>query len=90
VSPDVGQTITLIPRDGIGPEISAAVIVILEAAGFRPTWETVLAGDSAIRDSGSPLPDKVIESISENRIGLKEPVRTPIGSGYKSVNVALR
>ncbi len=85
-----GQAITLIPGDGIGPEISKAVVAILDAAGFRPQWDVVLAGESAIRDSGDPLPGKVIESISRNRIALKGPLKTPVGGGYKSVNVALR
>jgi len=88
LSSEIG--ITLIPGDGIGPEISAAVVSILEAAGFKPQWETVLAGDSAVRESGTPLPDKAIESISRTRIGLKGPLKTPVGTGYKSVNVALR
>jgi isocitrate dehydrogenase (NAD+) len=90
VSPKIEQTVTLIPGDGIGPEISAAVMEMLSAAGFCPQWESVLAGDSALRDSGTPLPDKVIESISKTRIGLKGPLKTPIGKGYKSINVALR
>ena len=90
MSPEIGRTITLIPGDGIGPEISAAAVKILESAGFRPKWESVIAGDSALKDSGTPLPDKVIESISKTRIGLKGPLKTPVGSGYKSVNVALR
>lgn len=90
MNPEIGKRITLIPGDGIGPEISAAVVSILEAAGFKPEWESVLAGDSAVRDSGSPLPEKAVESIARTRIGLKGPLKTPVGSGYKSVNVALR
>lgn len=84
------MTITLIPGDGIGPEISAAVVSILESAGFRPRWETLLAGDSAAKELGVPLPENVIESIARTRVALKGPLKTPIGTGYKSVNVALR
>jgi isocitrate dehydrogenase (NAD+) len=84
------QSITLIPGDGIGPEITDAVVSILEAAGFRPRWESFLAGDSAVKDSGKPLPEKLIESIARTRIALKGPLKTPVGKGYKSVNVALR
>lgn len=69
-----GLTITLIPGDGIGPEISVAVAATLEAAGFRPRWETVLAGDLALKTSGSPLPEKALESISKTRIGWKGPL----------------
>jgi isocitrate dehydrogenase (NAD+) len=90
VNSQPGQEITLIPGDGIGPEISTAVVSILNAAGFNPRWDIVAAGESAVRDSGVPLPDKVIESISRTRVGLKGPLKTPIGTGYKSVNVALR
>jgi isocitrate dehydrogenase (NAD+) len=90
LSPEIGRTITLIPGDGIGLEISDAVVKILESAGFRPTWETVIAGDAALKDSGTPLPDKVIDSISKTRVGLKGPLKTPVGSGYKSINVTLR
>ena len=90
MNPEMGKRITLIPGDGIGPEISAAVVSILEAAGFKPEWETVPAGDAAIKESGSPLPEKTIESISRTRIALKGPLITPVGSGYKSINVMLR
>ncbi len=85
-----GQAITLIPGDGIGEEITSAVVRILEAAGFRPAWETVLAGDAALKKLGTPLPDDVVESVSRTRVALKGPLKTPVGSGYKSVNVALR
>jgi isocitrate dehydrogenase (NAD+) len=85
-----GQTITLIPGDGIGPEITKAVIGILEAAGFRPKWETVAAGDAAVQQHDNPLPEVAIKSIEKTRVALKGPLRTPIGGGYKSVNVELR
>jgi isocitrate dehydrogenase (NAD+) len=86
----LGSVVTLIPGDGIGVEITSAVVKILEAAGFRPKWETVLAGDAAMAKLGTPLPPDVIESITRSRVALKGPLKTPIGTGYKSVNVTLR
>jgi len=86
----LGRAVTLIPGDGIGQEIITAVVRILEAAGFRPKWETTLAGDAALKELGTPLPNDVIESVSRTRVALKGPLKTPIGTGYKSVNVALR
>ncbi|HYK91285.1 MAG TPA: isocitrate/isopropylmalate dehydrogenase family protein [Acidobacteriota bacterium] len=86
----LGQAITLIPGDGIGPEITSAVVRILEAAGFSPKWETALAGDAALKELGTPLPDEVIDSVGRTRVALKGPLKTPVGGGYKSVNVALR
>ena len=86
----LGKTVTLIPGDGIGPEITQAVVSVLEAAGFRPRWERVLAGDAALKETGTPLPDSVIESVERTRIALKGPLKTPVGTGYKSVNVTLR
>ncbi len=85
-----GRTITVIPGDGIGPEITKAVLEILEAAGFRPEWEMVAAGDSAVQQGDIPLPEAAIRSIAKTRVALKGPLMTPIGTGYKSVNVALR
>jgi isocitrate dehydrogenase (NAD+) len=84
------QTITLIPGDGIGTEITKAVVDVLDAAGFKPEWETVAAGESAIRQYNTPLPEEAIRSIAKTRVALKGPLRTPIGTGYKSVNVLLR
>ncbi len=84
------QTITMIPGDGIGAEISEAVIGILEAAGFRARWEFVAAGDAAIQQHENPLPEAAIRSIEKTRVALKGPLKTPVGGGYKSVNVALR
>jgi isocitrate dehydrogenase (NAD+) len=86
----LGSVVTLVPGDGIGPEITDVVVKILEAAGFRPKWERILAGDSALKQMGTPLPPDLLESISRTRIALKGPLRTPIGTGYKSVNVTLR
>ncbi len=83
-------TITLIPGDGIGPEVTGATCRILEAAGAPVTWETVIAGSRAAEEHGNPMPDAVLESIRRNRVGLKGPLATPKGKGYRSANVALR
>jgi len=82
--------ITLIPGDGIGPEVSAAVLRIIEAARVRVDWERFVVGGHAQDVTGSSLPDEVIESVRRNRVALKGPVATPIGSGFESVNVRLR
>ncbi len=82
--------ITLIPGDGIGPEVTAAARLVAEATGVAIEWETVEAGEKAIAATGSPLPDAVLDSIRRNRVALKGPITTPIGSGFRSVNVALR
>ncbi|MBO5948338.1 isocitrate dehydrogenase (NAD(+)) [bacterium] len=84
------QTITLIPGDGIGPEITNAVTEILKAAGAEIEWEIQTAGADVAEVEGSPLPNRVIESIKKNKVALKAPVTTPIGKGFRSVNVALR
>src|SRR5215467_4874437 len=82
--------VTLIPGDGIGPEVSAAVLRIIEAAGMEIEWERFIVGGHAQDLSGSSLPDEVIESVRRNRVALKGPVATPVGSGFESVNVRLR
>ena len=82
--------ITLIPGDGIGPEVSAAVVRIVVAAGVEIEWERFVVGGRAQDLSGSTLPDEVIESIRRNGVALKGPVATPIGTGFESVNVRLR
>src|SRR5215471_1868501 len=82
--------VTLIPGDGIGPEVSAAVLRILEATGVEIEWERFIVGGHAQDLSGSSLPDEVVESVRRNKIALKGPVATPIGSGFESVNVRLR
>ena len=84
------QKVTLIPGDGIGPEITNSVTEILEAAGADIEWEVQTAGADVAETEGSPLPDRVIESIKRNKVALKAPVTTPIGKGFRSVNVALR
>jgi isocitrate dehydrogenase (NAD+) len=82
--------VTLIMGDGIGPEITEATLVIIEAAGVDIEWEEVSAGEEAIKIHGTPLPDATIASLRKNGVGLKGPLTTPIGSGFRSVNVAMR
>lgn len=82
--------ITLIPGDGIGPEVSAAAREVLEATGVEIEWEEVETGEEALRKYGTPLPDQVLDSIRRNKVALKAPITTPVGSGFRSVNVALR
>lgn len=82
--------VTLIPGDGIGPSIAAAATKIIEAAGVKIHWDMVEAGVSAIEKFRDPLPPNVLESIRSNKVALKGPLTTPVGSGFRSVNVALR
>ena len=84
------QKVTLIPGDGIGPEITNSVTEILKAADAKIEWEVQTAGADVAEVEGSPLPDRVIDSIKRNKVALKAPVTTPIGKGFRSVNVALR
>jgi isocitrate dehydrogenase (NAD+) len=86
----VTHTITLIAGDGIGPEVTNAVVRILEAAGLRANWEPHLAGVMAIGPHGSPLPAELLDSIERTKVALKGPVTTPVGGGFTSVNVGLR
>ena len=83
-------TITLIPGDGIGPEIAEATRRVIEATGVPITWEAQDAGEDVYKKEGRPLPQRVIDSIKKNKIAIKGPVTTPIGSGFRSVNVTLR
>ncbi len=82
--------ITLIPGDGIGPEITEATRRVLEATGVGFKWEVVQAGADVQDEYGTPLPGHVLESIRKNRVAIKGPVTTPVGSGFRSVNVAMR
>src|SRR5436190_4751346 len=82
--------ITLIPGDGIGPEVAAAVVRIIEASGVEFEWEEHIAGQQALDKYGKTLPDELIESIQRNKVGLKGPITTPVGKGFTSVNVGLR
>ena len=84
------HTITLIPGDGIGPEVSEAVVRILAAAGVSIDWERHDAGVLAVERGGVPLPIELLDSIRRNKVALKGPVTTPIGTGFTSVNVGLR
>jgi isocitrate dehydrogenase (NAD+) len=82
--------VTLIPGDGTGPEITEATKRVLEATGVKFEWEIETIGQKAQDESGTPLPGEVLESIKKNKVALKGPVTTPIGTGFRSVNVALR
>ncbi len=82
--------VSLIPGDGIGPEVTHAAQVVADATGVGIAWEVVEAGEPAIRKDGTPLPDAVLESIRRTRLCLKGPITTPIGGGFRSVNVTLR
>lgn len=82
--------ITLIPGDGIGPEVTGATISVLRATGFEAEWETFVVGAEALSCFGDPLPQDLIDSIKRNKIALKGPVATPIGTGFVSSNVRLR
>ncbi len=84
------HTITLIPGDGIGPEVSGAVVRIVEAAGVQVEWETHYAGAQALAKFGETLPAELLESVRRNKVALKGPITTPVGKGFTSVNVGLR
>src|SRR5438105_2398808 len=84
------HTITLIPGDGIGPEVSSAVVRVIEAAGVEIEWETHYAGAQAQERFGTTLPDELLDSIRRNKVALKGPITTPVGKGFTSVNVGLR
>jgi len=84
------HTITLIPGDGIGPEITAAVVRVIEATGVDVEWETQILGSQALEKFDTTLPDVTIESIKRNKVALKGPQMTPVGKGFTSVNVGLR
>jgi isocitrate dehydrogenase (NAD+) len=86
----MSYTITLIPGDGIGPEVSAAAVRILSATGIHFEWETEIAGAGAIGEHGTALPPRVLASVLKNRVALKGPTETPVGTGHRSVNVELR
>ncbi|NWF89675.1 MAG: isocitrate/isopropylmalate dehydrogenase family protein [Ignavibacteriaceae bacterium] len=86
----MNHRITLIPGDGIGPEITKSAIKILNAAGVKIEWEVVEAGLTALEKYRDPLPQEVLDSISRTKVVLKGPLTTPIGKGFRSVNVALR
>lgn len=82
--------ITLIPGDGIGPEISEVMVKVVEATGVKINWDIENAGEEVFNKEGNPLPDRVLESIKKNKIAIKGPITTPVGTGFRSVNVTLR
>jgi isocitrate dehydrogenase (NAD+) len=82
--------VTLIRGDGIGPELAEVTRKVLEATGVKFAWDVVDAGENQLATAGTPLPESVLESLRRNKVGLKAPITTPIGSGFRSVNVALR
>jgi isocitrate dehydrogenase (NAD+) len=86
----VSRTITLIPGDGVGPEVAEATRRVIDASGVKLDWEIVNAGADVIDTYGTPLPPHVLESIRRNKVAIKGPITTPVGSGFRSVNVALR
>src|SRR4030081_2163707 len=86
----MAHRVTLIPGDGIGPEVTKATVRILEATGLKFEWETFAVGAEAFEKSGEYIPKEVIESVERTRVALKGPVMTPIGGGFPSINVALR
>ena len=86
----MGVPVTLIPGDGIGPSISAATVRVLEAAGAEIDWDVHVAGMAAVAKFGDPIPDSTLDSIKRTRVALKGPLETPVGEGYRSINVALR
>ncbi len=86
----MAHRVTLIPGDGIGPELAEATRRVLDASGVEFDWEVVEAGEACIAEYGTPLPDHVLESIKRNRIAIKGPITTPVGKGFRSVNVTLR
>ena len=84
------HTITLIPGDGIGPEITDATVKVIEATGVDIEWDIVQAGAEVYEKEGNVLPQKVIDSLKKNKVGIKGPITTPVGTGFRSVNVAMR
>ena len=83
-------TVTLIPGDGIGPEVTKSMVKVVEATGVNIKWEEVKAGEEVIEEYNTPIPTYVIDSIKKNKVAIKGPITTPIGKGFKSVNVTLR
>jgi isocitrate dehydrogenase (NAD+) len=86
----MAHRVTLIPGDGIGPELAEATRRVLDATGLEFEWEVAEAGEAMIAAHGTPLPDSVLESIRRNKVAIKGPITTPVGEGFRSVNVTLR
>src|SRR5581483_349335 len=86
----MSTTVTLIPGDGIGPSIAEATIRIVEASGADIQWDRQVAGMAGVARFGDPIPDATLDSIKKNKLALKGPLETPVGEGFRSINVALR
>ena len=86
----MAHPVTFISGDGTGPEISEATARVLEATGVEFEWDWQSAGADVYEEEGDPLPDRVLESIRERGVCMKAPITTPVGSGFRSINVALR
>ena len=86
----MGTPVTLIPGDGIGPSISSATVRVLEAAGVDIDWDSQCAGQAGVAKYGDPIPEATLDSIKRTRLALKGPLETPVGEGFRSINVALR
>ena len=86
----MAHIVTLIPGDGTGPEITEATRRVLEATGVQFNWDVQQAGIDIMKTAGTPLPPAVLDSIRKNKVAIKGPITTPIGTGFRSVNVALR
>jgi isocitrate dehydrogenase (NAD+) len=84
------HTVTLIPGDGIGPELTTAMTRVVEATGVDIAWEIADAGEHVMAEHGTPLPEHVLESVRKNKVAIKGPITTPVGTGFRSVNVAIR
>ena len=83
-------TVTLIPGDGTGPELAAALETVIAATGVPIMWEVHDAGLDVMEEYGTPLPEHVLDSIRRTKVAIKGPITTPVGKGFRSVNVALR
>jgi isocitrate dehydrogenase (NAD+) len=86
----VRHRVTLIPGDGIGPEVAEAARLVVDATGVAIDWDIQIAGAQALEREGTPLPDRVLEAVRRSRTAIKGPITTPVGTGFRSVNVALR
>src|SRR5262245_16730644 len=86
----MAHTVTLIPGDGTGPELAEATRRVLEATGVEFDWDEHPAGEDVYNEEGTPFPDRTLESIKRNGVGIKGPTTTPVGSGFRSINVQLR
>src|SRR5258708_34112600 len=86
----MAHKVTMIPGDGVGPELSEATMRVLDATGVGFEWEVLQAGENVMAEYGTPLPEPVLESIRRNKFAIKGPITTPVGNGFRSVNLALR